>query len=179
MRWWLIALFLIFEVLFLVSSEILVDICLIDERWVLTLENVFILEKRGSLIGFELSMLIYERHTLILSHISGYHLFNTHDTLHISSIFTAIFNEQLWITLVQPFEFSNQCPLLSLIEPRRICGVRDISMFDHRVADSFGLGRRIAFIVVLVSSYTTLTGRHVWDTDYGWLGSRIILGGSR
>lgn len=52
-------------------------------------------------------MFIRERHALILCHGPRYHLLDAHHAMHISAFFTAVFNEQLWITLVQPFKLGN------------------------------------------------------------------------
>lgn len=92
MRRRLVTILLILEWLIL-FLETLINIGLINERRILTLKYVLILQKWSCLVGLELSMLINYRHTLILSHIPSDYLLNAHYALIISSLFTDILYE--------------------------------------------------------------------------------------
>jgi hypothetical protein len=89
----LVALLFIFEMLFLPSEVLLVYVCLIHEGRVFTLEYIFILQKRSGLVGFELPVLVSERHALVLGHRTRYHLLHAFYALSVSSLLTAVFNE--------------------------------------------------------------------------------------
>ncbi len=101
------------------------------------------------MVWLELPVLVSQRHALVLGHGPRYHLLHTLYALSVTSLLTAVLDEQFGLTLVQSFEFSDQSPLLSFVKSGRICGAPgDVSVFNHRIAYFFGLRSQVALIAI-------------------------------